>query len=67
MPKRYSSLQVERSLLKNGFWFVSQSGSHKKFTNGQRVVIVPANRSEMPLGTLASILRQSGLDRSDLS
>jgi predicted RNA binding protein YcfA (HicA-like mRNA interferase family) len=41
---------------------VSQKGSHQKFrhANGHSA-IVPAGRKEIPRGTLASIIRQSGL------
>jgi len=40
-----------------------QKGSHKKFRKGERTVIVPDPMKEIPLGTFASILRQSGLSK----
>ena len=61
MSKLFSTHDVERILLKAGFIFVSQSGSHMKFSKGSRTVIVPANRKEVARGTLASIKRQSNL------
>ena len=64
MPKRWSSQEVERILRAYGFVFVSQKGSHMKFVADGRVVILPAGRKELPNGTFASILRQSGLDSS---
>jgi predicted RNA binding protein YcfA (HicA-like mRNA interferase family) len=42
--------------------FVSQRGSHQKYNNGKQIVIVPAPRKEIPIGTLRSISRQSGID-----
>ena len=63
VPKRLSSREVVRILTENGFAFVSQKGSHKKYRNlNGRVVIVPADRNEIPVGTMSSIVRQSGLD-----
>ena len=64
MPKRLSSTEVTRILIRNGFALVSQKGSHQKFRAADgRAAIVPAGRSEIPVGTLASIIRQSGLPR----
>jgi predicted RNA binding protein YcfA (HicA-like mRNA interferase family) len=64
MPKRLSSDEVARILAKNGFELVSQKGSHQKFRDtAGHSAIVPAGRREIPLGTLASIIRQSGLRR----
>jgi predicted RNA binding protein YcfA (HicA-like mRNA interferase family) len=65
MPKLYSSKEIIQALLKNGFKFISQKGSHKKFKKGSQTVIVPDPKNEIPLGTFASILRQSGLKKED--
>jgi predicted RNA binding protein YcfA (HicA-like mRNA interferase family) len=62
MPKLVSSRIIERILLSYGFAFVSQKGSHAKFVKGTRTVIVPMAKSEIPLGTLSSIARQSDID-----
>ena len=62
MTKLPSSDKVISILLRNGFYFKSQKGSHMKYTHGHKTVIVPANKKEIPLGTLKSICRQSGLD-----
>ena len=64
MPKRLSSRQVERILREHGFEKVSQQGSHQKFHHAGRQIIVPSNRKDIPIGTLMSIIRQSGLDSS---
>jgi predicted RNA binding protein YcfA (HicA-like mRNA interferase family) len=65
MPRLYSSRHIIKVLLAHGFNQVDQTGSHKKFFNGERTVIVPAPRREIPQGTFHSILRQSGLKRTD--
>ena len=62
MTKLPTSDKVIRVLSNNGFYFKSQKGSHQKYTNGNRIVIVPAPRKEIPVGTLRSISRQSGLE-----
>ena len=60
--------KVIKALSKAGFRKVSQKGSHikLKLSKGDRtwIVIVP-NFSEIPAGTLASIIRQSGLEKED--
>lgn len=53
------------ALKRAGFSQVSQRGSHVKLSNNEgRVVIVPMHRELAP-GTLASILRQAGIGRSE--
>ena len=62
MAKLLSSREVSDILAAHGFAFVSQKGSHQKYKSATgRSVIVPAGRKEIPRGTLASIIRQSGL------
>ncbi|MBM4053913.1 MAG: type II toxin-antitoxin system HicA family toxin [Planctomycetes bacterium] len=55
-------------LAKNGFFEVRQRGSHiimqKKLSQGTITVPVP-NHNEVRIGTLQSIIRQSGLPRSE--
>jgi predicted RNA binding protein YcfA (HicA-like mRNA interferase family) len=54
-----------RLLEDHGFAFVSQRGSHQKYRNATgRITIVPAARREIPVGTINSIIKQSGLDRA---
>jgi len=65
MSKLPSSKQIVKTLKKNGFVFVSQRGSHAKFKKGNRIVIVPSSKKEIPMGTFRSIIRQSGLTRED--
>ncbi len=64
MPKFFSSKHILTVLLRNGFYFVSQKGSHVKYRKEGKptlTVIIPNDRKEIPHGTFRSILRQSGL------
>ncbi len=65
MAELYSSRTIINVLLRHGFNFISQKGSHRKFRKGDRTVIIPDPKKEIPLGTFASILRQSGLSKED--
>lgn len=68
MPKLYSSAHIISVLLRHGFVFISQRGSHAKYRktgNSTLTTIVPAGRREIPFGTFRSILRQSGLTEAD--
>ena len=63
MPSKYpicKPSEVIKVLEKLEFHFVSQKGSHMKYTNGKRVVIIP-NHSEIARGTLKSILEQADI------
>jgi len=62
MTKLPSSQKIISILLRNGFIFVSQRGSHQKYRKEDKTVIVPAARKEIPIGTIRSIIRQSGLN-----
>ena len=61
MPKLLSSEQIVKVLLKEGFYFVKQKGSHGKYRKDTKTVIVPMAKKEIPFGTFRSIVRQSGL------
>ena len=54
------SRKLIRLLEADGFLRVSAKGSHTKFRKGDRVVIVPHPRKDLPLGTVRSIYRQAG-------
>lgn len=57
------SANVIRALRKAGWAEVRQSGSHKQFRHPNRsgTVTVPHPKSELAIGTLKSIEKQSGL------
>ena len=56
--------QVVSSLEHFGFYYVSQRGSHMKYSNGKQVVIIP-NHYEIAKGTLKSILTMAGIPLED--
>jgi predicted RNA binding protein YcfA (HicA-like mRNA interferase family) len=62
-----SGFQLIKALEKAGFREVpGGKGSHRKLSNGTRTVAVPTHRGAIPVGTLASILRQAGIKADDL-
>ena len=65
MSKRCSSSDFLRILTSNGFKFISQKGSHAKYRDSLgHTVVVPYPRKDIPIGTLRSMIRQSGLPES---
>lgn len=56
--------EVIRTLERFGFEFVSQKGSHIKYSNGKYVTIIP-NHSEIAKGTLKSILNLAHIELDD--
>ncbi len=65
MSKLPSSKIIIRVLKNNGFYYISQKGSHRKYRNKDKTVIVPYPKKEIPIGTFRSIIRQSGLTLDD--
>ena len=58
MPSKYPVLkpqEIIRRLEKRGFEFISQKGSHAKYSNGTYSYIIPMH-DEVQKGTLKSIL-----------
>jgi predicted RNA binding protein YcfA (HicA-like mRNA interferase family) len=55
--------EVIKVLRKNGFWLVSQVGSHQKWrhANGRQVIVAMHGNKPIPIGTLKSIIDGSGL------
>jgi len=65
--KKFSGLALCRLLEKHGFSSVRQRGSHRVMQkkNGDRTITVPVPmHKDLKPGTLASIIRQSQLDRA---
>jgi predicted RNA binding protein YcfA (HicA-like mRNA interferase family) len=70
MSKLFSSREIVAILLRDGFLFISQKGSHAKYRKTGDVVatvIVPTGKKEIPIGTLHSIIRQSRLPNKKFS
>lgn len=62
------SYEVIRGLERNGYWQVSQKGSHIKMRNKEgRIAIVPEHKGkDLSQGVIMSILRSTGLTLDDL-
>ncbi len=63
-----SGKQVCRILVRHGFLEVRQGGSHivmQKRLSGTTVTVPVPNHDELRAGTLQSIIRQSGVPRSE--
>ena len=61
MPSKYPVLtpnEVITKLEKKNFVFISQKGSHRKYSDSVHVVIIPMH-DEIAKGTLKSILQQA--------
>ncbi|MGA2051760.1 MAG: type II toxin-antitoxin system HicA family toxin [Opitutales bacterium] len=54
---------VVRVLRRNGFLLTSQKGSHQKWrhADGRQVIVAMHGNKPIPLGTLRSIVKGSGL------
>jgi len=68
LSRPYSLKGIIRVLVKEGFVCISTRGSHSKYrkitVEGRKVTtVVPISKKEIPLGTLKSISRQSGLSK----
>jgi len=56
--------EIIKVLVKFGFIFISQKGSHAKYSNGIKTTIVPMH-SEVEKGTLKSILKLADISLED--
>ena len=58
-----SSEEIIKLIKADGWYEVVQNGSHKQFHHPTKPgkTTVPANRKDLPKGTLNSILKQAGL------
>jgi len=68
VPEGPSSDDVAKTLVRHGFSFVHQRGSHAKFVKVGRptlVVIVPMGRRNLKIGTFRAICRQAELRPND--
>lgn len=53
--------KVIKALEKAGWVFVSQKGSHMKYKKGEIVCIIPNHKGDIPKGTLAQIVKITGI------
>lgn len=63
-----SGSEVGKILVKFGFLMIRQKGSHmifQKKENDSTITVPVPNHSEIKIGTLMSIIRQSGIPKSE--
>ena len=62
------SRELMRALKRAGFQQIRQTGSHVMLecTSNGRTAVVPSHAGDVKLGTLRSVLKQSGLSSDDL-
>ncbi|MCL1806462.1 MAG: type II toxin-antitoxin system HicA family toxin [Oscillospiraceae bacterium] len=65
MPPVTKPEQIINGLERNGFRFIRQRGSHRKYRKEGKTVIVPMHY-ELTKGILQSIIKQSGLMYEEL-
>ena len=54
--------EVVKILGKHGFFIKRQSGTHLILRNNGKMVVVPIHHKTIPVGTLKSIEKQSGIN-----
>ena len=67
-PKNIDSKTFINALMKDGFEFVRQSGSHKIYRKDNKYISVPYHHKghTIPDGTLSSLIRSAGWIDDDL-
>ena len=64
--RNIKSREILRILQKQGFVIKRQSGTHVILRKENKTVVVPVHSEIMPIGTLKSIEKQSGVDFREL-
>ena len=64
--RNIKSREVVRILVRFGFEIKRQSGTHVILRKNEKVVVVPVHKETMPIGTLKSIEKQSGVNFREL-
>ena len=54
------SKKIIKKLTEQGFTVISQKGSHVKMRKGERTVIIPHPKRDLPTGTARNIAKQAG-------
>ena len=55
-----NSRKLVKRLERDGFELMKVTGSHHKFKKGEKIVIVPHPKKDLPLGTVRNIYKQAG-------
>lgn len=64
----YTAKEIVKMLVSRGFALDRTKGSHHIYMlpDGTKRVIVPMHNRDIPKGTFHSILKQAGIDKSEL-
>lgn len=54
------SKKIVKRLAKEGWEAVGGKGSHRKFRKGDKTVVVPHPKKDLPVGTARSIAKMAG-------
>jgi predicted RNA binding protein YcfA (HicA-like mRNA interferase family) len=54
------SRKIIKRLKDEGFELISVRGSHHKFRKGEKTIIVPHPKKDLPVGTARAIARDAG-------
>jgi len=52
--------KIIKKLTEQGFTWISKNGSHVKMRKGNRTVIIPHPKRDLPTGTARNIAKQAG-------
>lgn len=61
MELETNSKKLLKMLKAEGFEEIQKRGSHLKLRKGERTVILPRPKKDLPLGTVRAIYRHAGL------
>ena len=61
MELETNSRKLLKILTEAGFEVISVKGDHHKLRKGERTVILPHPKKDLPIGTVRSIYKQAGL------
>ena len=53
--------ELIKLLKQNGWQEISQKGSHLKMRKGNKIEIIPIHNKDIPIGTVETILKRTGL------
>ena len=65
--RNIKSKEVIKILEKNGFKIKRQKGTHVILRNNGKMVVVPVHHATIPIGTLKSIEKQSGVSFREIN
>ena len=56
------SKKIMKRLRKEGFRHTHTKGDHWKFKKGNKIVVIPHPKKDIPIGTVRNIYRMAGWD-----